>query len=58
MPVRYDLLDRWVSEWATVQERRARRRLRHEIRVVLQRAVPSDFAMTPARPRRSGIWLA
>jgi hypothetical protein len=54
---RSDLHDREISEWARVQERRARQRLRLEIRAVLQ-SLAFDTELTPARHRRDGIWMA
>ncbi|MGW5849079.1 hypothetical protein ACWFQ8_14195 [Streptomyces sp. NPDC055254] len=59
--------DRFVSAWSTVEERRARQRLRRRVGVVLGLVnsagglaldAADDVDVPPARHRRGALWLA
>ncbi|MEV6036462.1 hypothetical protein AB0L65_35275 [Nonomuraea sp. NPDC052116] len=58
---RADRRDRSVAEWAKVEERRARQRLRLRLEAIRQRAnateAVDDLEVRPARHRRNAIWL-
>ncbi|MBE1582497.1 hypothetical protein ACFPOI_25450 [Nonomuraea angiospora] len=58
---RADRRDRWVAQWAMIEERRARRRLRLRLEAIRQRAnaaeAVDDLEVHPARHRRNALWL-
>ncbi|MFI7226083.1 hypothetical protein ACIBO5_22935 [Nonomuraea angiospora] len=58
---RADRRDRWVAQWAKIEERRARRRLRLRLEAIRQRAnaaeAVDDLEVHPARHRRNALWL-
>ncbi|MEV4020422.1 hypothetical protein AB0J35_59085 [Nonomuraea angiospora] len=58
---RADRRDRSVAQWAKIEERQARRRLRLQLEAIRQRAraaeAVDDLEVHPARHRRNAIWL-
>jgi hypothetical protein len=66
--VRSDRHDQWVSEWAAVQERQARQRLRLRCEAIRRRInattdgllaveASDDLEVHPTRHRRNALWL-
>ncbi|MGW0197290.1 hypothetical protein [Nonomuraea sp. NPDC003201] len=50
-----------MAQWAKIEERRTRRRLRLQLEAIRQRAnaaeAVDDLEVHPARHRRNAIWL-